>query len=69
VHSILTKKFVRVDGDPPAALPRGAPHTSPRRCEKSVRPLKVERVVRALEVTCSCGEVTLVELDYDAPKE
>ena len=29
-----------------------------------VRTLRVEGRVRAIEVTCACGEVSLVELDY-----
>jgi hypothetical protein len=34
-----------------------------------VRLLRIEGAVQALEVTCSCGELTVVELDYQASKE
>ncbi|MCP3914779.1 MAG: hypothetical protein GY711_04365 [bacterium] len=33
-------------------------------CEKAVRLLESEGLARAIEITCSCGEVTVVELDY-----
>ena len=37
--------------------------------EKSVRVLKREGVVMAIEITCTCGEVTVVELALeDAPQ-
>lgn len=36
-------------------------------CEKAVRLLTRGDVVQALEVTCSCGEVTVVELEYPEP--
>lgn len=37
----------------------------PRRCAKSVRLVEDAGVPRAIEVTCSCGEVTLVELAFE----
>lgn len=33
---------------------------------KSVRLLEHDGRVRAIELTCSCGEVTVIELDYPA---
>jgi len=36
---------------------------------KQVRLLREEDVVRAVELTCSCGEVTLIELSYADPRE
>lgn len=33
-------------------------------CKKAVRLLEEQGVVHALELTCSCGEVTVVELHY-----
>lgn len=78
MQSIIKKHFVELDGaatpsvastaptslpsTPPSALPRAA--TAPRRCEKSARPVAIEGVIRAIEVTCSCGETTVIELDY-----
>lgn len=38
----------------------------------SARLLRADGVVRAIEVTCACGDVTVIELDYadpDAPQK
>ena len=34
------------------------------RCKKSVQLLSEKNVVHAIEMRCSCGEVTVVELEY-----
>lgn len=34
-------------------------------CKKSVRTLLHDGLARALEITCSCGETTLVELEIE----
>jgi hypothetical protein len=47
-------------GDAPAV--RRAPGRA--KCTKQVRPLELEGRLYAIEVRCSCGEVTTVELDY-----
>ena len=47
---------------PRAALPAAA--RARGRCEKRVELLREGERVHALEITCSCGEVTLIELDY-----
>jgi len=78
MHSIIKKQFVELDGvaapaaasvvptstptTPPGALPR--PCAGARRCEKSARPITIEGAIRAIEVTCSCGETTLIELEF-----
>lgn len=51
---------------PPSALPSAAsrPSAAGRRCEKSARPITIEGAIRAIEVTCSCGETTVIELEY-----
>ena len=36
---------------------------------KQVRLLREEDVVRAVELTCSCGDVTVIELAYAEPIE
>ena len=38
------------------------------RCAKSVRLMQSEGLVHAIELRCSCGEVTLIELDYSEPE-
>jgi len=78
MHSIIKKQFVELDGAvapaaasaaptstptaPPGVLPRSA--GAARRCEKSARPITIEGAIRAVEVTCSCGETTVIELEY-----
>lgn len=51
---------------PPSALPSAPPRSAAtaRRCEKSARPITIEGAIRAIEVTCSCGETTVIELEY-----
>ncbi len=43
--------------------------TKPVQCsdQKQVQLLEDEGVVRAIELTCSCGEVTVIELEYTDP--
>jgi len=61
MQSIIKSGSVRKlePGTPQPAGPRRVPA-----CRKSVRLLEVEQVVRAIEFTCSCGEVSVVELDF-----
>lgn len=47
----------------------GKPVTSAPHGEKQVRLLREDEVVRAVELTCSCGEVTVIELAYAEPVE
>ena len=67
MHGIVKKQFVQLDGPVAAHGPRAS--TASQRCSSSVRLLRIEGVVRALEVTCTCGETTVVELEYGSPKE
>jgi hypothetical protein len=66
MHSIVKKQFVQVDAPRPAQ-PSRAGRAAASRCEKGLRPLRIEGVVRAVEITCSCGETTVVELEYPEP--
>ena len=63
MQAIVKKQFVQLDGQQAGVVPTPERRRSTR-CEKSVRLLKLENVARALEVTCSCGEVTVVEIEY-----
>lgn len=63
IQPVIKRDAVRVTAHdtPRAPLPARAgepPHV------KRARLLRVDGVVRALEVTCACGETTLVELEY-----
>jgi hypothetical protein len=68
--SIIKRQSVRLDAIRPAsgagAAPgqacTAAPHTS-------ARLLRANGVVRAIEVTCACGEVTVLELEVEATRE
>lgn len=64
MQTIVKKQFVQVDGGAVGSAPQVDRRTPAKRCEKSVRPLEEGGVVRAIEITCSCGETTLVELQY-----
>jgi hypothetical protein len=66
VQTILKKQFVQIEA-PGGAGSNGS--ATPRVCEKRVDVLRVDGIVRALEVTCSCGEKSVVELDYAENKE
>lgn len=65
IQSVIKKDSVRLSGDP-AARPHVAASESH---SKGVRLVRVEHVVRLLELTCSCGEVSVVELDYAVDPE
>ncbi len=62
--SIIKRESVRLDVARPApgAAPRAACKSAPKR---SARLLRADGVVRAIEVTCACGEVLVLELEFD----
>jgi hypothetical protein len=59
-HVIKSERVLHTSGPPISRSKRSGegPH------EKSVRLVRLDGDVRALELTCSCGEVTLIELTY-----
>lgn len=67
MQAIVKKQFVQIDGAEAGAAPRTA--ATAQRCKKNVRLLRVDSVVHAIEVICSCGESTVVELEYTPHKE
>ncbi len=62
MHSIVKKSFVQVETQSSARA--GGPANAGARCKKSVKLLRLDAATHALEVTCSCGEVTVVELEH-----
>ena len=70
MQSIIKHDRIQLDSE--AAAPRGAlPQASgapgqraAARCKKTVELLREKDVVHAIEVRCSCGETTVIELDY-----
>ena len=63
MSSVIKKSNVQFAGGAAAPSAR-APVANAPTCASRVRPLRVGGVVAALEITCTCGETTLVELDY-----
>lgn len=49
----------------PSRVERDESSPPARRCVKSARLVEDAGVPRAIEVTCSCGETTLVELAFE----
>lgn len=69
LQSIIKHDRVRVDDghEPAAALPNAQRPTAERtggRCRKSVELLRVQGAVQAIQVRCSCGEVSVIEIEY-----
>jgi hypothetical protein len=68
--SIIKHDRVRIDdgGAPPAGPPGQAAALARPRTPKGVRLLERDGRVHAIELVCTCGEVSVIELDYgDAP--
>ena len=64
-HGIIKKDRVVLTGSAPGNSGAAAPGQTRQICAKSARPLMHEGRVRAIEITCSCGEKTLVELELE----
>ena len=61
MRSIIKKDNVReleLGAARPAAKPRAARHA------KKLELLELEGRVHAIELTCSCGEISLIDLEY-----
>jgi hypothetical protein len=72
MRSVIKKEHVRLaEGPPPTEHPDVRPDGSqPARCAPvpGVRLVRLDGRVQAIEVTCRCGEVTVLDLEYgDAP--
>jgi hypothetical protein len=66
--SIIKRNAVRL-GERPNPSTASAPSTGGCAPLPGARLLRADGVVRAIEVTCACGEVTVLELEYDALPE
>jgi len=64
ITSVLKAKSVRAQEGAAAAPATGAQSAARSRCAKSVQLLSVQGAVRAIELRCSCGEATVIELEY-----
>ena len=63
MKSIIKNELVRLEQVPRR---RAKPPQASGDCKASVQLLHIDGQVRALEVRCGCGDVTVVELDYDS---
>ena len=67
--SIIKGEKVRVDAVASlSSVCAGEPHASPSpgRAGATVELLRVDGRVHALQVRCRCGEVTVVEIEYES---
>lgn len=68
---IIKHSLVKLTSTPAAGRP-GASAASPRGARahgrKEARLVEIDGAVRAIEITCACGDTTVVELAFDAPK-
>lgn len=63
---IIKHSMVKLGAPAPA---RGACAPRDRQpARKQARAIQIDGEIRAIEFTCSCGETTVVELEFDAPK-
>jgi len=67
MHSIIKAAQVKLEGhDVNNFTDSGSIGTAPKRAlQKSARLVHVDGVARAVEVSCSCGDVHLIELDFE----
>lgn len=70
IRSIIKHELVRVEENDPARVDSSG-HGKACVAEPSARLLEIEGRAHAIEVTCGCGEVIVLELDYgaQAPQE
>jgi hypothetical protein len=72
MQSIIKSRSVRATDATSGHDAGGVPAVSSgrkARCQKSARFVRADERVHAIEITCSCGEVTVVELDYPQSPE
>jgi hypothetical protein len=65
-RNIIKRHQVHAAGPEPRGEPGAAP-ASPRDCTPSARLVALDERTQALEFTCSCGEVSLLELQFEEP--
>ena len=69
MKNVIKKRFVRVQEAAARAHHKDVAPASPGDAAQptpGVRLVRVEGQVHALEVTCRCGEVSVIELEYEA---
>lgn len=66
-HTIIKRDRVQLESvrRVPTATQLGSGQDASCAQEKSVRIVEVAGRAQAIELTCSCGERTVIELDYD----
>ncbi len=69
MKNVIKKQFVRVEDrvaktDHPELTP--VAQGAAAKASPGVRVVRVDGQVQALEVTCRCGDVSVIELEYEA---
>lgn len=67
--SIIKRERVQVGRSGAAAASRRAAEPGSAPCAAKAQAVVVAGLVHGIEVTCACGEVMLVELDYPETTE
>lgn len=62
---IIKNAFVKLNAPVNAGARAGAPVQERAHGRRSARLVEIDGAVRAVEITCSCGETTLVEFTFD----
>ena len=65
MNSIIKKSKVRFEGHQVGGLSQLTGRTGGHDAARSLRVVEVAGVPRAIEVTCSCGDTFMIELDYE----
>ncbi|MEW6073166.1 MAG: hypothetical protein AB1726_11330 [Planctomycetota bacterium] len=69
IQRVIKRHRVRADAAPGRPRAGAASSGHPPRA-KGVRLVQADGRVQAIEVTCACGEVMVIEIEYeDAPQE
>lgn len=70
MRSVIKKDRVHLIEGPPkvGASPQGQ-HTAAHSGERTARLVRVDGAVRAIEFRCSCGELSVLELEYGPESE
>ncbi|HEX6886365.1 MAG TPA: hypothetical protein VF530_23520 [Planctomycetota bacterium] len=65
-NGIVKRQHVRLETSAACAPARAA--GAPAQSTPSVRLLRLDDETHALEFTCACGDVALIEIEYETPQ-
>jgi hypothetical protein len=67
MQRVIKRERVQL-GTPARKASAKSPSCAPHGHGRGVRLVKIDGRIAAIELTCSCGEVSMLELCYDEPK-